>query len=154
MNICSETQQKIAEKCKNVIGTKEASGDLEQIMDVIRHSPERFTVMCGDDALAVPAILMGAKGIISVLSNYAPKMFSDCIRFAEERNINEALRLHYELFDFMQVNFIESNPVPVKAIMKELNLIPNNLVRQPLLPIKEVNLNFIRNLLENRKLEF
>jgi len=150
VNIEPETQQKIAEDCKNVVGTKEASGDLEQIMEVIRHSPEGFTVMCGDDFLAVPSILAGAKGVISVLSNYAPKMFGDCIRLAESGKFAEAMKVHYELYDLMLGNFVESNPVPVKAIMKELELIKHSNVRLPLVPIQEANLQLLRMILKNK----
>jgi 4-hydroxy-tetrahydrodipicolinate synthase len=153
VNIEPETQQKIAEDCKNVVGTKEASGDLEQIMEVIRHSPEGFTVMSGDDFIAVPSILAGAKGVVSVLSNYAPKMLGDCIRLAESGKFAEAMKAHYELYDLMQVNFIESNPVPVKAIMKELGLVKHSDVRLPLVPIQEANLQLIRMILKNKTIK-
>jgi len=150
VNISAETQLKIAEECLNVVGTKEASGDFEQIMEVIRHSPEGFTVMSGDDAIAVPAIFAGAKGVISVISNYAPKMFSDCIRLAKAGKVVEAMAACYELFDLMQVNFIESNPVPAKTIMKELGIISNCIVRQPLAPIQEENFQAIKFLLKDK----
>ena len=150
VNVDAETQLKIAEDCKNVVATKEASCDLEQIMEVIRHSPEGFSVMSGDDYLAVPAISVGANGAISVIANYAPKMFSDCIRLAKAGKFAEAAKAHYELYDFMQINFIESNPAPVKAIMKELGIIPSNAVRLPLLPIQEANLQLIKALLKNK----
>ena len=150
VNIDAETQLKIAEECKSVVATKEASGDLEQIMYVIKHSPKNFAVMCGDDALAVPAIATGANGVISVIANYAPKMFGDCIRMAKTGRIADAMKVHYELYDFMQMNFIESNPSPVKAIMNELGILPNNAVRLPLLPIQDVNLQLVKALLKSK----
>ncbi len=150
-NISAETQIKIAKKCKNVIATKEASGNLEQMMEIIKHTTtDDFTLLCGDDALAIPCICAGGKGIISVLSNYAPKMFTDCINLALKGRYNEAIKLHYNLFDFMQINFIESNPIPVKAIMSELGLIKNKL-RLPLLPITEKNKKIIKELIINKK---
>ncbi|MDR0926661.1 MAG: 4-hydroxy-tetrahydrodipicolinate synthase [Ignavibacteria bacterium] len=137
VNITADTCIKIAMNCKNVIGVKEASGDLEQMMEIIHRSPEGFNLVSGDDALALPIIFAGAKGVISVLSNYAPKQFSDCIRFAIRGKIGDAVKSHYNLFELMQLNFIETNPVPVKAFMKELGLINTNLVRLPLVPITE-----------------
>jgi 4-hydroxy-tetrahydrodipicolinate synthase len=152
INVLPETVQRIAESCKNVIGIKESSGDVEQIMDVIRLTPREFITMCGDDSLGVPTIFMGAMGVVSVLSNYAPKRFGDCVRFAMQRNITETNKLHYELFDLMKINFIETNPVPVKAIMKELGFIKNHLVRMPLVPITIENLDLIKKVLSGKQI--
>ena len=147
-NISAETQIRIASECKNVIATKEASGNLEQMMQIIKYSPKDFTLLCGDDALAVPCICAGGRGIISVLSNYAPKMFTQCINFALNGQYEEAMKIHYELFEFMKVNFIESNPIPVKAFMSELGLI-QNVLRMPLLPISDKNKKLIQELVKN-----
>lgn len=147
-NISAETQIRIASECKNVIATKEASGNLEQMMQIIKYSPKDFTLLCGDDALAVPCICAGGRGIISVLSNYAPKMFTQCINFALNGQYKEAMKIHYELFEFMKVNFIESNPIPVKAFMSELGLI-QNVLRMPLLPISDKNKKLIQELVKN-----
>lgn len=150
-NISAETQIRIASECKNVIATKEASGNLEQMMQIIKYSPKDFTLLCGDDALAVPCICAGGRGIISVLSNYAPKMFTQCINFALNGQYKEAMKIHYELFEFMKVNFIESNPIPVKAFMSELGLI-QNVLRMPLLPISDKNKKLIQELVKNNKI--
>jgi len=150
VNMLPDTVQKIAENCSNIIGIKESSGNIEQIMEVINNTPADFIVMCGDDALAVPTIFVGAKGIISVLSNYAPIQFGNCVRAALEGNIAEANRLHYELFDLMQVNFIETSPAPAKAVMKELGLLKNSVVRLPLVSISPSNLGLIKAMLSNR----
>lgn len=147
-NISAETQIRIASECKNVIATKEASGNLEQMMQIIKYSPKDFTLLCGDDALAVPCICAGGRGIISVLSNYAPKMFTQCINFALNGQYKEAMKIHYELFEFMKVNFIESNPIPVKAFMSELGLI-QNVLRMPLLPISDKNKKLIQELVKS-----
>jgi len=152
VNIMPETVQKIAEDCNNIIGIKESSGNIEQIMEIIRYTPVDFIVMSGDDTLAVPSIYVGCKGVVSVISNYAPQQFGNCIRKALESNLAVANKLHYELFDLMQVNFIETSPSPVKAIMKELGLIKNNFVRQPLVPLTKVNLELIKTLLFNRNI--
>ena len=150
LNINAETQIRIATECKNVIATKEASGNLEQMMEIIKSAPKDFTLLCGDDALTIPCICAGGKGIISVISNYAPKMFSKCVNFALQGDYKNSIDLHYKLFDYMQVNFIESNPAPVKAIMAELGLIKNNL-RLPLVPVSENSKSRIVSLLNKQK---
>lgn len=150
-NILPETQLRIAEECANVVATKEASGDLEQMMQVIKYAPKGFGLLCGDDALTVPAVLMGAKGIISVLSNYAPKMFSECVNFALEGNYSSALELHYKLFDLMQLNFIESNPVPCKTALAIMGYI-KEIVRMPLLPMQPANRKALQKALKKAKL--
>ena len=150
VNILPATVQKIAENCKNVIGIKESSCNIEQIMEVIRTTPNNFITMCGDDVLAVPSIFMGCNGVVSVLSNYAPKQFGDCVRMALQGNITEANKIHYELFDLMQINFIETSPAPAKAIMKELNILENDLVRMPLVSMSENGLRSIKTILQNR----
>lgn len=150
LNINAETQIRIATECKNVIATKEASGNLEQMMEIIKSAPKDFTLLCGDDALTIPCICAGGKGIISVISNYAPKMFSKCVNLALQGDYKNSIDLHYKLFDYMQVNFIESNPAPVKAIMAELGLIKNNL-RLPLVPVSENSKSRIVSLLNKQK---
>lgn len=152
ININVDTQLRIAYDCENVVGVKEASGDIEQIMNVIKDAPKDFAVMSGDDSLAVPCVLMGADGVISVLSNYAPKMFSECINYAESRKVKEAAALHYALYNLMNINVIETNPVPVKAIMQELGLIPNSVVRQPLVSMSEHNLKNVKNVLKRHNI--
>ncbi len=138
VNIKAETQLKIAENCKNVIATKEASGDLEQMAEIMKYAPQGFNLYCGDDALALPAIALGAVGVISVLSNYAPKDFGDCVRAALSSNYATSRELHYKYLDLMQLNFVESNPVPAKAILSMMGML-DNYVRLPLVPITDAN---------------
>lgn len=147
VNILPDTQLRLAEECKNIVATKEASGDLEQIMEIIKYAPEGFKVLSGDDALAVPIAAMGGDGVISVLSNYAPKMFGDAVRFALDGNFAEALKLHYELFDLMKLNFIETNPVPVKTAMALMGFCKENF-RLPMLPIQPANKELIAEALK------
>lgn len=123
VNISAETQVKIAKNCKNVIGTKEASGNLGQMMEIIKNAPLGFNVVSGDDALALPAIALGAKGVVSVISNYAPVEFGKLIRLALLNKFKEAEKLQYQLLDLMNLNFIESNPIPVKYILSKMRLI-------------------------------
>lgn len=138
VNISADTQIRLANSCKNIVGTKEASGSIEQIMDVIRKAPAGFAVYAGDDAMAVPVVAMGGKGVISVISNYAPKEFGDAVRYALAGKMKEALKAHYQLFDLMQVNFIETNPSPVKAAMQLRGFAPDTL-RLPMLPVSDAS---------------
>lgn len=138
VNVSAKTQLKIAEQCPNVIATKEASGDLEQMMEIIKNSPNNFSLLCGDDSFSIPTISIGAKGTISVISNYAPKLFSQMINFALDSKIKEANEIHYKLFDLMMLNFVESNPVPCKYIMSVLGLCSDR-IRLPLFPLKNEN---------------
>ena len=135
VNMTAETQLRLAESCPNIIGTKEASGNMDQIMQIIKHSLEGFSVLSGDDSIALPLISVGAKGIISVISNYEPKLFSECIRLALKGKFKEAQKIHYTLFELMQLNFIEPNPIPVKYAMSLMGLI-KEFYRLPLYPLK------------------
>jgi len=138
INILPETQLKLAENCPNIIGTKEASGNLNQMMEIIANAPENFNVMSGDDALTLSSIAIGAKGCVSVISNYAPAEFSNMINFALKNKFKDAMAIHYKLLDLMNLNFIESNPIPVKFIMSELGFI-KDVYRMPLFPLKPQN---------------
>lgn len=151
INISAETQLKIAEECENVIATKEASGDLEQMAQIMKYAPDDFALFCGDDALALPAIALGAAGVISVISNYAAKEFGDCVRYALAGNYDEARELHYRLFDLMQLNFIESNPVPAKAALNILGR-SEKTVRLPLTPITDSSFKKIKKAMKTAKL--
>jgi 4-hydroxy-tetrahydrodipicolinate synthase len=148
VNIHAEIQLKLAEDHKNIFATKEASGDLEQISQIIKYAPENFVVFAGDDSLALPVISIGGVGVVSVLSNYAPKKMSDLVRLALAGEISEARKLHYELLDLMAINFVESNPIPVKAALALMGKIGNYL-RLPLMPITPQNRNRISNALKH-----
>jgi 4-hydroxy-tetrahydrodipicolinate synthase len=136
VNILPEIQLRLAEECPNIVATKEASGNLEQIMTIVNHAPKDFSVLSGDDSITLPLIAAGVDGVVSVLSNYAPKLFTDCVNFALEGKYAEARELHYKLFDLMQLNFIEPNPVPAKTALKLLGMMKDTF-RMPLMPITE-----------------
>lgn len=135
-NVTAETQLQLAETYTHIIATKEASADLEQMMEIIKHRPAHFTLLAGDDSLALPIIAAGGHGVISVLSNYAPAQFGACINAALSGDFEKARSLHYTLFDLMRLNFIETNPIPVKGILSMLGICEENyrLPMQPLLP--------------------
>lgn len=147
VNISSAIQIKLANDFKNIVATKEASGNLEQMSEIIKHAPPHFHLLSGDDSLTLPIISIGGKGVISVISNYLPKQFSDLVNSALKNKIKEARALHFELLEMMNINFIEPNPIPVKAIMHKLGLIDNHL-RLPLMSITKHNLKVIVNIME------
>lgn len=138
VNIQAEIQLKLAKDCKNIVATKEASGNMEQVMEIIRKKPENFYVLSGEDSLTVPLIAMGADGVIGVTPNYAPKMFSETVSHALKGNIRTAARMHYKMFEMMQMNFIESNPIPVKAVLAMMGKLEEN-YRSPMYPMHPEN---------------
>ncbi|HYF04209.1 MAG TPA: 4-hydroxy-tetrahydrodipicolinate synthase, partial [Patescibacteria group bacterium] len=150
-NVLPETQLKIAETCPNVIGTKEASANLEQIMEIIKHAPRGFKIYSGDDILSLPIIASGGHGSIAVISNYAPKKYGDLVRAALANDFTTARKLQDELLPFFKVNFIESNPIPVKAILTEMGMIEEN-YRLPLTKMSDKNKETLQKVLKDSKL--
>jgi 4-hydroxy-tetrahydrodipicolinate synthase len=146
LNMTAETTLRCAE-IENVAAIKEASADLAQCMEIIQHAPQGFNLLSGEDNLTVPLISLGAQGVVSVSSNVAPREFSRMTRFALEGKFEEARALHYELFDLMRVNFIESNPGPVKAALAMRGIIKEH-YRLPLVPVKPESRKKIQEVLE------
>lgn len=151
VNIASPIQALIARKCKNVVATKEASGDLMQIMEIIDTAPKNFIVLSGDDALTLPMISLGAKGVISVFSNFAPKQLKTIVDYAMANDYEKARQAHYKYLKMMDLCFIESNPAPVKSIMYQMGMIEEHL-RLPLIPISPENAEILKA--ELKKLKF
>jgi 4-hydroxy-tetrahydrodipicolinate synthase len=120
-------------KIRGVVGVKEASGNLEQVADLVMRRSPGFAVLSGDDSLALAAVALGAEGVVSVVSNEAPEEMSAMIRAARESDLARARELHYRLLPLMRSNFCETNPVPVKAAMALLGLCSDR-VRAPLGP--------------------
>jgi 4-hydroxy-tetrahydrodipicolinate synthase len=147
-NVTAETQLQLAETFTHIIATKEASADLEQMMEIIRHRPAHFTLLAGDDSLALPIIASGGHGVISVLSNYAPAQFGACINAALSGDFEKARALHYPLFDLMRLNFIETNPIPVKGILSMMGMCEEN-YRLPMQPLLTENKEKLREALIN-----
>ena len=145
-NMREETIIALANDCKNIIGIKEASGMFNQIMGIVQMVPESFQVVCGDDAIALPAISVGCVGCISVIGNAFPKEFRNMIDLALKNNFREAQDIHYHLLDLMQSQFIESNPSGIKEILKYMGMCDNH-VRLPLVPVTEPTSKRIYSLL-------
>jgi len=119
----------------NVVGVKEASGNLSQVCDVCRVVPGDFIVLSGDDPLTLPMMAVGAKGVISVASNEVPHEMAQMVEAAERNDFAAARAIHAQLLPLMQVNFTESNPIPVKAAMAAMGLI-EEAYRLPMVPPK------------------
>jgi 4-hydroxy-tetrahydrodipicolinate synthase len=135
-NIAAQTTLRLARDCENIVAIKEASGNLAQIMEILRERPAGFSVLSGDDAVTLPLIALGGQGIVSVASNEIPGFMSQMTNLALEGNWDEAREIHYRILPLMEVNFIESSPGPVKAAMAMMGLLEENF-RLPLVPITE-----------------
>jgi len=145
-NIAAQTVLRLANDCENIVAIKEASGNLSQIMEILRERPAGFRVLSGDDAVTLPLISLGAEGIVSVASNEVPDLMSRMTELALAGNWNEARELHYRLLPLMEVNFIESSPGPVKAAMAMMGLLEEHF-RLPLVPITEKSRVSIREVI-------
>jgi len=145
-NIAAQTVLRLARDCENIVAIKEASGNLSQIMEILRERPTTFHVLSGDDAVTLPLIALGAEGIVSVASNEIPELMSRMTELALDRNWDEARELHYRLLPLMEVNFIESSPGPVKAAMALMGLLDEEF-RLPLVPIQERSRKRIREVI-------
>jgi len=144
-NMSTKLTLRIANEIPSVIGIKEASGNLSQIMDIIAQRPEGFKVYSGDDAMALSIIAAGGDGCISVVANQVPQEFSRMINAALENDIVLARQLHYRLLNLMNYNFIESNPIPVKTCLYMMGMLKNNF-RAPIYPMEDQkNLEILRN---------
>ena len=134
-NIDPETLTRLA-SVSNIAGVKEASGDLGQMCQVCRDAAEDFSVLSGDDAYTLPMISIGAVGVISVVSNEAPSEMAALVSAALAGDFSSARTIHERLLPLMQVNFVESNPIPVKAALAEMGLLAAR-YRLPLVPPRE-----------------
>jgi 4-hydroxy-tetrahydrodipicolinate synthase len=116
-NVLPETVLALAE-IENITGVKEASGDVNQVMTLIRERPEGFTILSGDDALTFPLLVAGADGVISVVANLAPALMSQMVEKALSGDYERARELHYRLLPLMRAIFVETNPIPIKAALE------------------------------------
>ncbi len=132
-NVQAATQLRLAHQFKNIVATKEASGNLEQIMSIIQNKPKSFQLISGDDNLTLPAIAAGASGVISVSANAFPSEMSRLVRFALNSQLPKAQFLHYKLFNFTQHLFADGNPGGIKIALETLGLASSKL-RLPLTP--------------------
>ncbi|QEN05723.1 4-hydroxy-tetrahydrodipicolinate synthase [Thiospirochaeta perfilievii] len=116
VNIETDTLLRMA-KHENIVGVKEASGDLAQMMDVIRNKPEGFSVMVGDDNIAFPFVALGGDGVVSVISNIIPRKMEKLVSLTKSGDIEEARKIHYEILPLCKGMFLETSPIPVKSAL-------------------------------------
>ncbi len=147
-NISAETTLKLAEKYENIVATKEASGNFSQIMEIIAMRPKNFKVLSGDDMTTLPLIAVGADGLVSVCSNEIPKETAAMVEKALSGAWTAARKIHYQILPLMEANFIEASPAPCKFVMKEMNLLEENL-RLPLVPVTEPTRKKLKEILKD-----
>lgn len=141
LNMTAETTLRMAREIPNVIGVKEASANLEQILTILRDRRDGFLVLSGDDAWTLPLLAVGGDGVISVASNEVPRLMRQMV---DGRDVT----IQNRLLPLLAGNFIESNPIPAKAAMKMMGILADDTVRPPLAPIAEANRQKLRAILE------
>lgn len=146
-NISAETTLRLAEKHENIVATKEASGNLSQVMEIIAGRPKGFKVFSGDDATAVPFIALGGDGLVSVISNELPKETAKMVEHALNGSFHFARKIHYKILPLMEANFIESSPAPCKFVMSEMGLLEENL-RLPLVPVMKETQSILKTVMK------
>lgn len=135
-------------KIKNIVGVKEASGSLDQAGAILQHTDDSFDVISGEDSLTFPMMAMGAKGVISVTANVAPKKMAQMCKAVLENNMIEARKLHYELIDLSKAVFYETNPIPAKKAVYLMGLIENE-IRLPLVEMTKENTEKLKTVMKN-----
>ena len=135
-NLSAQTTLRLAHEVTNIAGIKEASGDMQQCLQILRDRPDDFLVVSGDDALAMPQIACGMEGVISVAANAFPGQFSEMVRLSLKGDFRAAKKLNDALLEGYDLLFAENNPAGVKAAMAEQGLLKNHL-RLPLVPLSQ-----------------
>lgn len=150
VNVETETLMRLAE-IPNIVGVKEASGQIGQIGDVAQCMPENFSLLSGDDAITIPLIALGGRGVISVVSNEIPGPMTELVRRANAGDFEGARSLHRKYLPLMKVNFVEPNPIPVKWAMFRMGLM-ESVTRLPMVPPSEATKKKIDDVLESLSL--
>ena len=145
-NMLPYTVIRLAEEVPNIRGIKEASGNYDQVSEIIRRAPEDFTVLGGDDDLTLAFMATGAHGVVSVASNIAPKEVSQMVEAMQRGDLAEARRLHHRLFPLFKACFVESSPIPAKAALAQLG-VTGDTVRLPLAPASQATRALMQNVL-------
>lgn len=139
VNMTAATTLALAREIPNITGVKEASANMEQILTILRDREANFAVLSGDDAWTLPLLAAGADGLISVASNEIPKLMSEMVHLGLAGDFAKARAIHERVLPLLIGNFIESNPIPAKAVMKMLGILESDTLRSPLAPISEGN---------------
>ena len=146
-NISSDTCLELAHECENIIGVKEASGDISQIMRIIKGKPENFALISGDDMMTIPIIALGGLGVISVLANAFPTQCNEIVSFSMKGNFKSAREMQFKMLEILDLLFIEGNPSGVKAMLNVMNICQNSL-RLPLVPVNRTTYTRIQKAIE------
>lgn len=150
VNMTAQTVARLAE-VPNIVGVKEASGNLNQVCDIIRLTPKKFCVLSGDDALFFPMMALGAKGVISVTSNVAPRQMAELYDTYVIGEISRARDVHYQLWPLFNALFIETNPIPAKTALAMMRRIHEE-VRLPLSPMADANRKALAKVLSDLRI--
>lgn len=153
VNLHWETTIRLANDCKNIIAIKEASGDLEQVDNIIKAKPQDFDVLSGDDALTFRMVAGGAAGAISVIGNALPREFSRMISLQFEGKLSEARKIHHRFHDLYSLLFVDGNPAGVKALLSQMGFI-ENVLRLPLVPTRISTQQQIADIIQTLKLDY
>jgi 4-hydroxy-tetrahydrodipicolinate synthase len=147
VNMTAETTLRLANDCENIIAIKEASGNFDQIDDIIKNKPKRFSVLSGDDGITFPLITLGATGVISVIGNALPKEFSRMVRLALDGDYENARDIHHQFKELYSLLFVDGNPAGVKAMLSAMGYC-ENVLRLPLVPTRITTFEKIQNILK------
>lgn len=147
-NILANTVLELAHKHSNIVAVKEASGDLNQVMEILNNKPEDFNVLSGDDALTFPMMALGGSGVISVVANAFPAVFSKMVKLSLKGNYATARELHYSLLEIIDQLFADGNPAGIKAALSLMDICENNL-RLPMVPVTEQVFEELKRLIEH-----
>lgn len=151
VNLQAATTVRLANDCENIVAIKEASGNLEQVDEIIKNKPANFDVISGDDSLTFPMVSCGAVGVISVIGNGLPKEFSKMIRLQMRGEYDAARKIHHRFTDLFSLLFVDGNPAGVKAMLHEMGFI-ENVLRLPLVPTRISTLQRMSELLRELKI--
>jgi 4-hydroxy-tetrahydrodipicolinate synthase len=148
INIEPETIVKLAVDCKNIVGVKEASGNLDQMSRIKQLCGQNFALISGDDSLTLPILSIGGTGIISVVANIVPRDVADLVAEFEKGNTKKAQEMHYKLLPLIKAVFIETNPIPVKTALGLLGMCEPDL-RLPMCAMSQDNLEKLKKALKD-----
>ncbi len=147
VNLLPETVIRLS-KVKNIVGIKEASGNLEQVSQIVQKTDRNFTVLSGEDSLTFPILALGGQGVISVVANIIPKDIAGMIQVFEQGELDKAREQHFKMFELMKAMFIETNPIPVKTAMGIMGLCSAEM-RLPLSPLAENNVPNLKKIMKD-----
>ena len=151
VNLQAATTVRLARDCQNIVAIKEASGNLEQVDEIIKNKPRDFDVISGDDALTFPMVSCGAVGVISVIGNALPREFSKMIRLQMRGEYEPARKIHHRFTDLFSLLFVDGNPAGVKAMLHEMGFI-ENVLRLPLVPTRISTLQRMSEIMKELKI--